>query len=106
MEVDGVESSKASTPVMMRERERDHARERDKNNRDRERRDRESRDVNPSNAAIVPSKPPVVNPTARRNGNYSNTSGRGSGGGSGRKVTNSSNSHASDNRTLQERMGL
>jgi len=103
-----LDSSGPASPAIVRE--RDRAREREKNNKERERRDRESRDISGNTTSgPLPSKPPPPNAAVRRNGNYSNSSGRASGSG-GRKVTNTppgrSHSQSSDNRTLQQRMGL
>ncbi len=110
-----LDSSGPASPAIVRE--RDRAREREKNNKERERRDRESRDISGNTTSgALPSKPPP-NTAVRRNGsNYSNPSGRAgsSGGGtSARKATNTNNnppgrshSQSSDNRTLQQRMGL
>lgn len=106
-----LDSSGPASPAIVRE--RDRAREREKNNKERERRDRESRDISGNTTSgALPSKPPP-NTAVRRNGsNYSNPSGRAGSSGGG-KATNTNNnppgrshSQSSDNRTLQQRMGL
>jgi len=107
MDMDGVDppSSKASPPETVRE--RDRVREREKNNKDREQRDR---DLNP--ISTNSSKPQPSHPTARGNGSNHLNSGRGgggtAGGSTGRRTVSAvgGSSSQSDNRTLQERMGL
>jgi len=102
MDMDGMDppSSKASPPETVRE--RDRVREREKNNKEREQRDRDNN----------PTKPQPNHPTARGNGSTHLNSGRGgggtAGGSTGRRAVSAvgGSSSQSDNRTLQERMGL